>query len=101
MAACHAMVQRILLEVAGLIPIHSLTTPVGDVMDPPANFDMCPMFADDCIIAGVADEVARTLTHWKAIMPNLGLRFSRLEGILAAGHRHSFDINVFDGLGCT
>ena len=100
-AVCHAMVQRILLEVAGLIPIASSTTPVGDVMAPPANLDMCPMFADDCIIAGVAGEVARTLTHWKAIMPSLGLRFSRLEAIPAAGHRHSFDMSVFDALGCT
>ena len=70
-------------------------------MDPPADLDMCPMFADDCVVAGVASEVARTLRHWKDIMPRLGLRFSRLEAIPAAGRLHNIDMTVFDELGCT
>ena len=42
------------------------------------------MFADDCIIAGVAGEVLRTVTHWKRIMPRLGLPFSKLDAIPSA-----------------
>ena len=63
MTACHALVQRILLEVAGIIPRDLGTSAVGVVMDPPANLDICPMFADDGVIAGMADEVLRTLAH--------------------------------------
>ena len=79
MSACHAMVQRILLETAGIIPSAPGTTPIGQVMDPPARLDITPMFADDAIIAGVDTEVRRVLVQWQSIMPGLGRRFSCLS----------------------
>ena len=68
MQVCHAMVQRILLEAIGIIPIDPATTPVASVLHPPARLDIIPMFADDAIIAGVATEVLRTLSHWKPLV---------------------------------
>ena len=100
MAVCHAMVERIKLEATGLIPVDPATTPVADVMDPPPRLDIVPMFADDCIIAGVAGEVLRTVTHWKRIMPRLGLRFSKLDAIPSAGPHHSIDLTAFEAIGC-
>ena len=75
MSACHAMVQRILLEAAGIISVDPDTTPVATLMVPPARLDMIPMFADDGVIADEAPEVLRTLQHWRPLMPRLGLRF--------------------------
>ena len=99
MAACHAMVQRILLEAVGIVPVDPDTTPVATVMTPPADLDMIPMFADDCIIAGKASEVLRTLQHWSPIMPTLGLRFSKLDIIPAAGTGHAIDLQPFEAMG--
>ena len=101
MAVRHAMVQRILLEAAGVVPVDSCTQPVAPMMDPPARLDLCPMFADDSIIAGEASEVLRTLSHWTGIMPSLGLKFSRLEAIPAAGESTNIDLQAFVDLGCT
>jgi len=101
MGACHAMVERILLEAAGILPVDSSTTPVATVMEPPASLDMIPMFADDCIIAGTASEVLRTLQHWVPLMPTLGLRFSKLDAIPASGERHTIDMRPFVSIGCT
>ena len=75
------MVNRILLETAGIIPVAPGTTAIGEVMHPPARLDTTPVFADDTIIAGVDSEVRRVLVHWQVIMPGLGLRSSRLETI--------------------
>ena len=78
MMACHAMVQRIVLESLGV-----LASPEGTrirpsaVLDPPADLDMCPNFADDGYLAGSASEVLRALQHCKRVMPSLGLRFSQ------------------------
>ena len=99
MGACHAMVQRILLEVAGVIPVAPGTTQFGEIMNPPAQLDITPMFADDSIIAGVDTEVLRVLENWKNIMPSLGLRFSRLEAIPAACLDTLVDVSTFQGLG--
>ena len=99
MATCHAMVNRILLEAVGIVPVDPDTTPVATVMAPPADLDMIPMFADDCIIAGKASEVLRTLQHWLPIMPRLGLRFSKLDIIPAAGPRHAIDLQPFEAMG--
>ena len=85
--ACHAMVQRILLEVAGVIPLAPGTTQFGEIINPPAQLDITPMFADDSIIAGVDTEVSRVLQHWKNLIPSLGLRCSCLEAIPATGPR--------------
>ena len=101
MAVCHAMVQRILLEAAGIVPLDSGTQLVTPVMDPPARLDICPMFADDGIIAGESSEVLRTLSHWKQVMPDLGLRFSRAEIVPSAGEHHEIDMRPFMALGCT
>ncbi len=47
MMACHAVVQRILLEALGVVEVDARTSPVALVLNPPANLDMSPMFADD------------------------------------------------------
>ena len=101
MMACHAVVQRILLETLGLAPIDPRTTPVGMVMQPPADLDMTPMFADDGFLAGRDSEVRRALQHIKPIMPALGLRFSMLEVVPAAGPNHAVDLAGFQALGCS
>eukprot|EP00973_Karenia_brevis_P009287 1258353-Karenia_brevis.AAC.1 len=99
--ACHALVQRILLEAIGVVEVDPRTTAVATVMSPPAQLDMAPMFADDAIFAGISTEVARALRHIKTVMPSLGLRFSRLEVTPAAGERHMVDLQEFTELGCT
>ena len=101
MSACHSMVQRILLEAAGIVLVDPNTTPVATVMVPPAHLDMIPMFADDSIMAGEASEVLRTLQHWLPLMPRLGLRFSKLDLIPAAGARHTIDMRPFEAMGGT
>ena len=101
MGVCHAMVQRILLETAGIISVAPGTTAIGEVLHPPSQLDITPMFADDAIIAGVDSEVKRVLAHWQSIMPRLGLRFSRLEAIPAAGQRSLVDVSSFQALGCS
>ena len=93
--------QRILLEVTGIIPLDPRTSAVGTVMDPPACLDITPMVADDSVIAGKADEVLRTLRHWQLLMPSLGLRFSRLEAIPAAGDQCDVDLEAFRLSGCS
>jgi len=65
------------------------------------ELDMSPGFADDGFLAGDAQEVLRALTHWRQVMPMLGLRFSRLELVLAAGPQHAVDVAAFERLGCT
>ena len=100
MSACHAMVQRILLETAGIVSVVPGTTAIGKVLQPPARLDISPMFADDAIIAGEEMEVKRVLIHWQSIMPRLGLRFSRLEAIPAAGQNTLIDVSSFQALGC-
>jgi hypothetical protein len=101
MMACHAMVQRILLEALGVVEVDPRTTAVAPVMSPPAALDMTPMFADDGYLAGRSYEVARALTHVKTILPMLGLRFSMLDAVPAAGGQHRIDKSTFETLGCT
>ena len=99
--ACHAMVQRILLEGLGVVEVDPRTTPVAPVLDPPADLDMTPMFADDGFLAGKASEVLRSLQHLRPVMPRLGLRFSLLEAVPAARNLSRVDSTEFVRLGCT
>ena len=85
MMACHAVVQRVLLEVLGTVTVDPRTTAVASVLSPLAELDMTPMFADDGFLAGSSTEVLRALRHVQSFMPQLGLRFSMLELIPAAG----------------
>ncbi len=101
MMACHAMVQRILLEGLGVVEVDPRTTPVAPVLDPPADLDMTPMFADDGFLAGKASEVLRSLQHLRPVMPRLGLRFSLLEAVPAARNLSRVDSTEFVRLGCT
>ena len=77
--ACHAVVQRILLESLAIVEVDARTSPVAPVMSPPADLDMTPMFADDGFLAGRSAELLTALKHMQHIMPRLGLRFSVLE----------------------
>ncbi|CAE8723859.1 unnamed protein product, partial [Polarella glacialis] len=54
-----------------------------------------------CPLIGQSSEVARALAHLSPLMPSLGLRFSRLEAIPAAGASSTLDRDVFLRLGCT
>ena len=99
--ACHAVVQRALLEAWGIVPVDPRTTAVVPVLSPPARLDMCPMFADDGFLAGPSGEVLRALKHIQPIMPGLGLRFSMLEAIPAAGLNNAIDLEPFRAAGCT
>ncbi len=101
MMACHAVVQRILLEALGIVEADPRTTAVAPVIEPAAVLDMTPMFADDGFFAGKQAEVRRALVHLRPIMPSLGLRFSMLEVVPAAGPAHSIDLQAFREPGCS
>ncbi len=101
MMACHAVVQRIVLEGLGIAEVDPRTTAVAPVLDPPADLDMTPMFADDGFLAGKSAEVLRALRHLQPVMPLLGLRFSMLEAVTAAAGRHTVARAAFENLGCT
>ena len=97
----HALVQRVLLEAIGEVPVDARTTQLAPILDPPAWLDMAPGFADDGFLAGDSGEVLRALQHIMPLMPALGLRFSRLEAIPAAGLRSTFDEAAYRHSGCT
>ncbi|CAE8604691.1 unnamed protein product, partial [Polarella glacialis] len=99
--ACHAVVQRLLLEALGIVAPPPHVAPVFPILQPPAQLDMTPMFADDGFFAGQSSEVARALARLSPLMPSLGLRFSRLEAIPAAGASSTLDRDLFLRLGCT
>jgi hypothetical protein len=101
MMACHAVVQRILLESLGVVPVDPRTTQVAPTLQPAAELDMTPMFADDGLLAGKAAEVLRALEHLRTVMLPLGLRFSMLEVVPAAGPNHGVDLQLFVDQGCT
>ena len=100
MMACHAMVQRMMLESLGVVEPPVGTQISVPVMDPPAALDMTPCFADDGILAGPSAEVLRSLKHLKVIMPRLGLRFSSLVVSPAASSNHHVDFGPLVGSGC-
>jgi hypothetical protein len=101
MGACHAVAKRLQHEALGLIPAPAGSAVQLPPLAPPAVLDMAPNFADDGLLAGRSDEVLRALTHLKMIMPTLGLRFSTLQLIPAAGQAHSIDLDPFKTLGCS
>ena len=100
MMACHAVVQRVLLESLGIIPVDPRTSRLAPILNPPAQLDISPMYADDGLFAGRASEVARNLDHLIPIMPSLGLRFSMLEAIPAAGPNHQIALQLFRNMAC-
>eukprot|EP00973_Karenia_brevis_P061578 8562942-Karenia_brevis.AAC.1 len=63
MQACHALVKRIQLEALGIMPVDPKTTPVAPVLDPPAQLDMAPTYADDGTWGGPSQEVYRAVVH--------------------------------------
>ncbi|CAK9092764.1 Pentatricopeptide repeat-containing protein [Durusdinium trenchii] len=76
MTACHAVVQRLLLESLGLVDPPAGTAVALPTLQPPAQLDMAPCFADDGLLAGLSAEVLRALQHWSIVMPRLGLKLS-------------------------
>ena len=90
MPACHAVVQRLLHEALGLaepMPGSAVTVPA---LQPAAQLDLAPDFADDGFLAGSAPEVLRSLRHLQRVMPGLGLHFSSalpvaLRNIMSTG----------------
>ena len=100
MGACHAVVQRSLLEALGMLPLAPGTQALLPTLEPPAILDMTPMFADDGFFAGPADEVQRALAHLVSVLPRLGLTFSKLDVFPAAGSNSILDETAFTRLGC-
>eukprot|EP00435_Cladocopium_sp_Y103_P011842 s3316_g3.t1 len=78
MMACHAVVQRLLLESLGVVPPLEGSGVQMPVLSPPARLDIAPCFADDGLLAGPSGEVLRCLCHWQGILPQLGLRLSSI-----------------------
>ena len=101
MTACHAVVQRMLLESLGLVAPTAGTALTLPRLEPPAQLDMALCFADDGFLAGASGEVLRALKHLLAVMPQVGLRFSSLQLVAAAGPHHRVNFDPFLALACT
>ena len=101
MTACHAVVQHMLLESLGLVAPPAGTALTLPRLEPPAQLDMAPCFADDGFLAGASGEVLRALKHLLAVMPQVGLRFSSLQLVAAAGPHHRVNFDPFLALGCS
>ena len=100
MMACHAVVQRLLLESLGVVPPLEGSGVHMPVLSPPARLDIAPCFADDGLLAGPSAEVLRCLRHWHGVLPQLGLRLS--SAIIApAVPQAPVDYTGFVALGCT
>ena len=99
--AGHALVQRILLESLGLVDVDPRTSPLAPVLQPKPALDMAPGFADDGFFAGPSQDVLASIRHVSSFMPRLGLSFSRLEAIPAAGEVSTVDMQQFIDAGCT
>ena len=100
MTACHAVVQRLLLESLGLVDPPAGTAVALPTLQPPAQLDMAPCFADDGLLAGLSAEVLRALQHWSIVMPRLGLKLSIASVAPVAGCQHQVDLRPFAALGC-
>ena len=100
MQVCHSFVERILQESLELVGIQPGTSPVLPTLDPPAVLDMAPMFADDSTWGGRSQEVHRCLSHLAIVMPRVGLRYSKLDVVPAAGFNTLVDTEAFVDLGC-
>eukprot|EP00973_Karenia_brevis_P022497 3097100-Karenia_brevis.AAC.1 len=101
MGVCHALVQRVMWESLGILPIQQGTTALAPTLDPPVQVDMAPLFADDGALAGPSQEILRGVRHLKDVMPLLGLKFSKLQVVTAAGNAHQVDLQGFLAEGCT
>ena len=99
MTACHAVVQRFLLESLGLAIPPAGTAVALPTLQPPAQLDMAPCYADDGLLAGPSAEVLRALQHWSTVMPRLGLRLSTASVAPVAGIRHQVDFRPFAAWG--
>ena len=97
---CHAVTKRLLYEAIGLVPPLAGSSIQLPVMDPPAALDMAPAFADDGLLAGEDSEVLRALLHLRQVMPQVGLRFSTLQVVPAAGHNSNVNFEPFVDAGC-
>jgi hypothetical protein len=100
MMACHAVVQRLLLESLGLVPPLEGSSIQLPVLSPPARLDIAPCFADDGLLAGPSAEVLRCLRHWQGVLPQLGLRLSSAV-VAPAVAQAPIDYTGFVTLGCT
>ena len=100
MMACHAVVQRLLLESLGVVPPLPGSSVQVPVLSPPAQLDMAPCFADDGLLARPSAEVLRCVVHWQGVLPQLGLRLSSAV-VAPAVASAPIDYSGFAALGCT
>ena len=100
MTACHAVVQRMLLESLGLVEPPAGTAVTLPRLQPPVALDLAPCFADDGVLAGNSAQVLRALRHLLAVMPRTGLQFSSLRIVAAAGEHHGVNFDPFLAAGC-
>ena len=72
MATCHALVQRVVPESLGIVPLLPGSSSLAPTLDPPAQLDALPLYADDGGVAGEQSEVLRCLRHLQSAMPPWG-----------------------------
>jgi hypothetical protein len=60
---------------------------------------MSVCFADDGVIAGTQGEVLRAIRHLKAVLPRVGLEFSKLEATPASAGQSTIDRVAFESSG--
>ena len=100
--ACHAAVKRMVHESLGIIPPLEGSAIHLPHIDRAVELDIAPLFADDGVVAGNADEVLRAIQHMKKVMPMVGLRFSQLQVAAAAyGIQPEEKFATFKAEGCT
>ena len=100
-AACHALVQRAGLESLGIAQLDPGTSQLLPRIDPPVALDLAALYADDGILAGPQSEVLRAIQHLQAVLPRVGLLFSKLEVVAAAPNGGSLDRAAFEACGVT
>ena len=98
MMACHAVVQRLLLESLGVVlPLEGSGVHMP-VLSPLARLGIAPCFADHGLLAGPSAEVLRCLRHWQGILPQLGLLSGAV--IASALPQAPIDYTGFAAPGC-
>ena len=70
-------------------------------MSPAAKLDFAATFADDGALAGASAEVLRSVQHLLRVMPAVGLQFSSLVVVPAAGQHYRIDFQPLSQLGCS
>lgn len=93
MMACHAAVQRMLLERLSVVEVDPRTSSVLPMWNPPADLDVSPMFADDGFCCGASARSPQSTcacestdaTSWSSILAVAGHASCRFSTCNPAG----------------